>query len=412
MLRSLHTAISGLRSHQVRMDVIGNNIANVNTIAYKQSRAAFNEMLGQRMVGLGRTTGGVGINPASIGLGVGVGSIDQNWAQGSFQYTNIASDLALSGDGFFVVREGQRNLLTRAGNFTFNGQGELVTSGGLNVQGWRFDANTNALVPGSPEDVRIDPEALGEPRFTQNVTVAGNLSTDAEDGATSSISTVVYDEQGRAHTVVIEFTKTGDNAWDYTARYEGTETPPPFADVTGSLAFNVDGTLDAAGSSGIPATLTWDATYETNGSPLNLSLEGLTQYSGSTTAVVRGQDGHSARELLGYSIDASGTLYLNFADGGQQAAFQLALGDVNNPNGLEQLGDNLYALSGGAGDLTIGRAGLEVKTAVISGALEMSNVDLAAEFTEMIVTQRGYQASARVITTSDELLQEVVQLKR
>ncbi len=406
MMRSLYTGISGLRSQQVRMDIIGNNIANVNTVAFKRSRAAFQEVFGQQMIGVSRLSGGNGINPAVVGQGVSVGSIDQNWAQGAFTYTNLATDLSLDGDGFFVVNGGEGNMLTRAGNFMFDGEGRLVTAGGLNVQGWSYDRDGN-VDTGTLRDVQIDPEMTGPPRFSENALSGGNLSADAEVGDVSPMTAVVYDEQGRTHTALITFTKTAENEWSYDVAYQGDATPPPFAAASGSMTFNTEGRMDTPPE----ISLDWDPNYVTSGS-FKIDVSSLTQYSGSTTISIHSQDGYGAGEMMGYSFDAEGTLYLNFSNGQREAAFQLAVGDVNNPNGLEQLGQNLYGVTAAAGELVVGRAGSEVSANVVSGALEMGNVDLATEFTDMIVTQRGYQASARVITTSDELLQELVQLKR
>ncbi len=410
MIRSLRTGVSGMKTHQVRMDTTGNNIANVNTIGYKRSRAAFTELLGQQLLGVGRTAGGSGINPSYIGLGVGVSSIDQNWEQGSLENTSRATDLALNGDGFFVVRSANdRNLLTRAGNFTFNDQGELVTSNGLNVQGFAYDKTNNQIDRSQMQDIKIDWSTTEEARFTDEMTLGGNLSADAADGEVVTLSAIVYDEQGTAHNAIVEFTKTAnEDEWTYEARYGGSVTPPPFATVTGTMTFNVDGTVQTPSSE----TLTWDAAHVTGAPTISLDLSGITQYSGSTTVTVNMQNGYEAGVLVGFSIDPQGLFQLNFSNGQQETVFQVAIGNVNNPNGLEQLGDNFFGKTGASGDLVIGVAGREVQTSLVSGALEQSNVDLATEFTEMIVAQRGYQASARVITTSDEMLQETVALKR
>ncbi len=404
MIRSLRTGVSGLKSNQTKMDVVGNNIANVNTVAFKRSRAAFNEVLGQQQLGVGRTAGGTGINPSYVGLGVAIGSIDKNWNQGALENTGVSTDLALSGDGFFVVKSGDRSLLTRAGNFTFNREGELVTANGLNVQGWKLDANGNIL--GAPEDVKINSKSQAPASATASAVVAGNLSHDTGVGGTQSISTVLYDQKGAPHDVVIQFTRTAAG-WNYNVNYAGSVSPAPFANITGALTFEIDGSITPLTT---PPTLTWGAAY--GGTTIELDFDGLTQYSGSTTATFQSQDGFSAGTLVGYSINPEGILELNFSNGEQQKIYQLAIAWVNNPSGLDQQGENFYSTTSASGDLQLGRAGRDLRTAVVAGSLEMSNVDLATEFTEMIVAQRGYQASARVITTSDELLQEMLQLKR
>jgi len=408
MIRSLRTGVAGLKSHQVRMDVTGNNIANVNTTAYKRGRATFNEMLGQQLLGVGRTAGGSGVNPSSIGLGVGVNSISNDWAQGSLEQTNIAHDLALNGDGFFIVRSGDRNMLTRAGNFTFGSDGNLVTNDGLPVQGYGYDANGDVDMS-HLQDIKINWASQAPPKATENVTVGGNMNPDSEEGKKVQISSVVHDEQGKPHNAVIEYTKSATpNEWDYVVKYGGDLVPPPFDNLSGTLSFDIDGTL----ISPTEHTLTWAPEYVSGGETITIDLQNVTQFEGSSTATVRNQDGFASGQLIGYSIDPRGILVLNYSNGEQEELFQLGIGGITNPNGLEQLGENFYGVTQASGDLILGRAGREVQTAVVSGALEQSNVDLATEFTEMIIAQRGYQASARVITTSDELLQETVNLKR
>jgi flagellar hook protein FlgE len=419
--RSLRTGVSGLRSNQTRLDVVGNNISNANTVAFKRGRAAFSEVLGQKLLGVGRTAGGSGINPSHVGLGTSVSSIDQNWSQGSLENTGIQTDLALSGDGFFVAspKEGadsSQRMLTRAGNFTFNQNGEFVTSNGLNVQGWEFN-EAGEVQTGDLKNVQLDPNAQSAADFTSEAVVGGNLSADAEGGDMTSISTVVYDEQGTAHDVVIEFTKNdgrtpadpSDDAWDYKVDATTGGTNPFQGPGDGSITFNTDGSVDAVAEG---TALSWKQGFVDGGPDVSLNMDDLTQFSGSTTATVQSQNGHSAGELAGYNINPEGVLELNFTNGEQKKIAQLAVGNVNNPNGLEQQGENFYTTTGASGDLQLGRAGRDLRTSVVAGTLEASNVDLATEFTEMIVAQRGYQAAARVVTTSDEVLQETVQLKR
>jgi flagellar hook protein FlgE len=424
MIRSLRTGVSGLKVNQVRMDVVGNNIANVNTAAFKRSRVAFNELLGQRLLGLGRSSGGSGINPASIGTGVAIGSVDQDWGQGTFEYTNVGTDLALGGDGFFIARGGDGNVLTRAGNFTFNAEGELVTAGGLPVQGWQYNQD-GTLNTGQLQNIQLDLEVNAAPRETANIGIAGNLSADIAAGGTENVtvSQAIYDGQGNAHTIVLtlerDVTNPGDpDSWTVTsaelANDEDPDAPVPLVVNGGNPAtvtFGADGIMLGPDPATFGVTGTFPGSVQ-DGLDITLDVGSLTQYGGSTTATLSSQDGQPAGRLVGYGIDPSGTLSLNFSNGEQRSVAQIAIGMVSNPNGLEQKGENFYGVTSAAGDLLVGRAGQEVNTTVIAGALESSNVDLANEFTDMIVTQRGYQAAARVITTSDELLQELVQLKR
>jgi flagellar hook protein FlgE len=397
------------------MDVISNNIANVNTTAFKRGRAAFNELLGQTLLGVGRTAGGRGINPAYVGLGVSVGSIDVNFAQGALENTGVATDLGINGDGFFVVRGGDRTYLTRAGNFMVNRFGELVTNSGLQVQGWAFDEN-GELRSAALEDVRIPFSATAPPRQTENIYVRGNLNAELAAGESVTVSTVVYDPQGKAKTIIIEFTRTSNpNEWQWNLLDEdGNPLGVTITSGDNLITFDTQGNLDPAEAL---QTFDWDIDNDGTLESFTLNLGGaddaLTQYAGSTTATVRDQDGQPPGSLIGFSINQEGIVELNFSNGYQQKIYQLALGSVNNVNGLQQVGDNLWSLTSSSGDLALGRAGVELnRTVIVAGTLEMSNVDLATEFTDMIVTQRGYQASARIITTSDEMLQELVQLKR
>lgn len=423
MIRSLRTGVSGLQSNQVRMDVVGNNIANVNTLAYKRGRATFNELLGQQLLGVGRMSGGAGVNPSYVGLGVSVGSIDQSWAQGALETTSRANDLAINGDGYFIAKGTSGNLLTRAGNFSFNRDGEFVTSNGLPVQGWSFD-ESDEVVTGVLKDVRVDPGMTTPAKATEVLTIGGNLSADSEIGDVKPISSVAYDASGKPYDVFINFEKTADLAtgggvtqWDaVVSDKDDQQLAGPH-----TLYFNASGELCDVNGDPLAGDETLDFNWDIDGDgsvdPFTIdfggeSRNGITTSSGSTTVSVTEQDGIQAGVVTGYSINKEGILEFNFSNGQQRKMFQLAVGEVTNPHGLEQIGENFFAQTTASGELQVRQAGRESRAAVVSGALEMSNVDLATEFTDMIVAQRGFQASARVITTSDELLQEMVQLKR
>jgi len=434
-LQSLGIGVSGLRSHQTRLDTVSNNIANSSTTAYKRQRAVFSEELGQEILGVGRTAGGSAINPSKVGRGVSVASVDRNFSQGSLTDTGIKTDLALNGDGFFIAspQDGaasDQRRLTRAGNFTFNQNGELVTSNGLNVKGWEFD-DSGDLQTGELKDVQFDPNAQSSAQVTENISIGGNLSADLEVGETTSISSVVYDNQGESQPVTVEFTRTQNqdanpgsdtpDRWDFTIKDGDGNTIDG-----GSVQFGdqgeitqIDGNaVDPDNPGSYEFDFNWDINDDGNASE-ELSLAfgdenggSVTQYSGSTTTTVTSQDGRSSGELSGFQFTPEGALELNYTNGVQEKLFQLAIGNVNNPNGLEQQGDNFFTTTSASGDLQLGQAGRDLQTSVISGALESSNVDLAKEFSDLIRAQRSYQASARIITTADEVLNETVQLKR
>ena len=415
MIRSLRTGVTGLRGNQLRLDAIGNNIANVNTTGFKRSRVLFQETLAQRIATGGRLVGSTSPGVSNIGNGGSVGAVDQVWSQGSLTYTNLPTDLAIAGDGFFVARSSQGNMLTRAGAFTFDAEGFLVTPDGLRVQGWKANSEGDVST-GALKDIRIDPSTTASPVRTSEMTISGNLSAeravDANDPLT--MSSVIYDGQGRAHTVLVTIAKTADNEWSVTsAEIAGDpDADPPVTStpltVTGdALAFDADGQLTSGGEFVLGGAFPDGSTLE-----VDLDIRSTTQFGGSSTASVETQNGSPAGDLVDFGFDQTGTLILAFSNGVRRPVAQMALGMVSNPDGLDQVGDGFYATSSASGDMRIGRAGSEVASAVIAGALEASNVDLAEEFTDMIVAQRGYQANARVITTSDELLQETVQLKR
>jgi flagellar hook protein FlgE len=434
-LQSLGIGVSGLRSHQTRLDTVSNNIANSSTTAYKRQRAVFSEELGQEILGVGRTAGGSAINPSKVGRGVSVASVDRNFSQGSLTDTGIKTDLALNGDGFFIAspQDGaasDQRRLTRAGNFTFNQNGELVTSNGLNVKGWEF-GDGGDLQTGELKDVQFDPNAQSSAEMTENVSVGGNLSADLDVGETTSISSVVYDDQGESQPVTVEFTRTQNqdtdptsddpDRWDFTIKDGDGSTIDG-----GSLQFGDQGEITQIDGTAVdpdnPDTYEFDFNWDINDDGTaneSLSLAfgdenggSVTQYSGSTTTTVTSQDGRSSGELSGFQFTPEGALELNYTNGVQEKLFQLAIGNVNNPNGLEQQGDNFFTTTSASGDLQLGQAGRDLQTSVISGALESSNVDLAKEFSDLIRAQRSYQASARIITTADEVLNETVQLKR
>lgn len=422
MIRSLRTGVTGLRTNQLRLDVIGNNIAGVNTIGFKRSRVLFQDALTQRIATGGRLSGSNSVSVSNVGNGVSVGAIDQVWSQGAFEYTNLPTDLALAGDGFFVASSARGNVLTRSGAFSFDAQGYLVTPGGLRVQGWEADSRGN-IETGAIGDIKLDPGMISSPEQTTEVTISGNLSAEREIGPDepASMSTVIYDSSGKAHTLVLTLEKTGEDAWEVTGATIPGDPDDPADDVTVTIGGDTtltfeDGKMTSTGAVELTGTFP-------DGTPIGGTAAGgtgslavdfskVTEFGGSTTATVDSQNGSPAGDLIDYGFDQNGQLVLAFSNGVRRPVAQLALGMVASPDGLDQIGDGFYESTSISGDIRIGRAGSEIPAGVISGAIESSNVDLAEEFTDMIVAQRGYQASARVVTTSDELLQETVSLKR
>jgi flagellar hook protein FlgE len=413
MMRSLLSAVSGMRNHQVRMDVIGNNVANVNTTAYKAGRATFKESFSQLVQSAGTPTNDLGgMNPMQIGTGVELGSVDTIFTQGNFDATGIKTDLMVQGDSFFVVAQGNNQLYTRAGNFQVDSEGYLVhPSNGFKLQG---RVAVDGVLQNGITDVQI-PFGLRAPaQATSVLSIGGNLDAEAPDGTTAQSSMTVYDSLGAKHELEITFTKTGTNNWSYAV---ASATSDPGAPIAGGVAaFTPDGTLDLTASS-FPDVVITPASTGANAFTVNLnegdgSMLGLTQMRGSSTPMLHSQDGYSMGDLIDYSIDNYGVVTGTFTNGRTLTLAQLALADFNNPSGMMRTGDNMYSTSPNSGEAQVNFAAEGSQSTISSGGLEMSNVDLAQEFTRMIVTQRGFQASGRVITTSDEMLQEVVNLKR
>jgi flagellar hook protein FlgE len=391
MLRSLYSGISGLRSHQQMLDVTGNNIANVNTVGFKASSTVFQDTLSQMTQGAGGPQTGVGgTNPAQIGLGVQVAGVSTNFAQGSAQATGKATDLMISGDGFFVTRLGNDTVYTRAGAFDFDADGRLVTADGKIVQGYPA---TNGVVNdnGGLADITLPLDAAAPAVRTTAATVAGNLPSETAAGATITREATVYDASGAKHTMSLAYTRTA-NGWDVTARNgQGTTT-------NGSITFGADGKLASGG------TLTVGG--------IAVDMGELTGFASLNTASIGSQNGREAGALQGYAISKDGTVTGTFSNGASLALGRIALATFANPAGLEKTGASGYRATGNSGTATVGGPGSAGVGSLAAGTLEMSNVDLSQEFTNLIVAQRGFQANARIITTSDEVLQELTNLKR
>lgn len=397
MLRSLFSGITGLRAHQTMMDVVGNNIANVNTVGYKASQAVFQDTLSQMLRGAGAPQDGQGgTNPAQIGLGVQLAGITTNFTQGAAQLTGRSTDMMISGDGFFVTKSASEELYTRAGSFSLDADGRLVTPNGAVVQGWSA-VNGTISATGSPSDVRLPIGILLPPKETADMTLGGNLPADAAVGDTFSQSVTTYDAQGNAHKVSMSFAKTGANAWNVTAAENGTTLG------TAAMTFDATGALSS----------TPTATYTSaTGGTVTLDLAGVTQYGGGNSAAILNQDGAAMGSLQSFSIGSDGTLVGVFSNGLKQPLAQIALATFNNPGGLEKVGGTSYRSTVNSGTTQLGTAGTGGRGMLSGGVTEMSNVDLAAEFTNLIISQRGFQANSRVITASDEILQDLVNMKR
>ena len=413
MMRSMFSAVSGLRSHQTYMDVVGNNIANVNTTGFKASRVAFQDMLSQtiRPAGAASPTRG-GVNPLQIGLGTVVSNIDTVQTQGSMQSTGKPTDLALEGDGFFVLGSGARQYYTRDGAFDQAIDGSLVnTASGLKVMGWQA---TNGVVDTTGPLVPILlPLGQGmKASASANLAIAGNLPSTTAVGETITTDVTVRDSLGNPHALTVTFTRVaGTNTWTWQAASATTPADPTITAITPtgtSISFDANGQIVAPTS--VP---TLSITFNNGADPvaIDLDLANLTQLSGSA-AVTATADGSAAGSLSTFTIDNTGTIVGVYSNGVQEVLGQIALAKFANPSGLVKAGGNLLSASVNSGAPELGPAGTGGHASISSGFLEMSNVDLAQQFTNMIMAERGFQANSRVISASNEILQDLVNLIR
>ena len=344
---------------------------------------------------------------------MGIGSIDMLFTQGNIETTGVNTDLAIQGNAFFVVSDGAKDLYTRAGNFTFDGNGKLVTeTTGYAVQG---RLATNGVLGGPLGDIVMPTGQKSPPSATSTVGLVGNLDATAAPGDVNQTSITIFDEQGTQHDLTVEFSKGANpGEWDYTITVTGADPAGSLVNDTGTITFNQDGSLqgpEAVDFEFEPLGFSTNQTVTVNFGTAD-DFDGLSQYGSATTAVISSQDGYTMGLLERLSIDTTGTIVGAFTNGTTLTMAQVVLADFNNPGGLLHQGDNVFSESPNSGIGVLGFAGEGSQSVVASGALEMSNVDLAREFTDLITTQRGFQSNARVITTSDEMLQELVSLKR
>ncbi len=486
MMRSLYSGVSGLKNHQTRMDVVGNNISNVNTTGFKYSRVTFSDTLSQTLSGASAPTENRGgTNPKQIGLGSATSAIDTLFTDGSVQSTGVNTDLCLSGNGLFIVKDGNLSYYTRNGNFKFDKEGYYVNSDGLKVQGWSATTPGEAIsTNGQPSEICIPAgktmaaSATSKATFSSNLNAAEpmikSITITTADGKTETINTdgktfkvgasytiggtastiasltlnmtdgtnttetegsftvgyskpkttiaTVYDSLGNSHNVVIYMTKIGaDNTgstWRMSladVKTDGTSTAT-LKDSNGKditlampkteVKFNVNGGYDT-GSGTTTLTLTNGAVGTQT---VALDFTALTQYAGSSTAFAT-TDGNAAGTLKSVSIDSSGVITGTYTNGLNVQEAQVAIAQFNNASGLTKTGNSLYTESNNSGTPNIGTIS-DLGCTVTPSSLEMSNVDMASELTDMIVTQRGYQSNSKIITVSDELLETLINMKR
>ncbi|MGD6942156.1 flagellar hook protein FlgE [Cytobacillus gottheilii] len=386
MLRSMYSGISGMKNFQTKLDVIGNNIANVNTYGFKKGRVTFKDTMNQTVAGASAAQENRGgKNAMQVGLGSTLATIDTIHTGSSLQTTGRSLDLGIDGDGYFVVSQGQSQYYTRAGNFYLDDNGTLVNADGLKVQSYE-----NGVL----SDITVNVNAMLPAVVTDEITLEGNLPSDAS-GANELVQQIkVVDANGDAQVLDLEFKGTGNN-WTVQLWNRNVEPAQPIPATPQTIAF--------------PSQA--DVTIELpNDQDVTLNFTGLTNEPGSITAMAN-PNGNTAGMLESFNIGSLGEINGVYSNGEIGTLGQLAIAKFSNGSGLLKAGNSLFQETVNSGVANINVAG-EGRGVVAAGSLEMSNVDLSEEFTEMITAQRGFQSNTRIITTSDEILQELVNLKR
>ncbi|GMQ60480.1 flagellar hook protein FlgE [Vallitalea sediminicola] len=436
MMRSMYSGVSGLRIHQTRMDVIGNNIANVNTTGFKSGRVTFNEIFSQTLQGASGASDSIGgRNPMQVGLGANISSIDTLMTEGAAQRTDNPLDMKIEGDGFFILNSAGGFKFSRAGAFRLDEVGNLVNPEGLNVMGWQPDAQGNIVKEKVSKIQILKPDNVySQPTMTSKAHFAGNIDKNdnnlSKDGI--SISFNIFDSMGYKYTVdakIKPVTKAQPSDPDQYQVVIDKDTGikdekgnfitcDAIATPNDIIQFDSNGNLDAAITkniiiSGIGSKIPADFV------PIEIDLTGLTQFGGKTTAEGVAGDtdgldsGNPAGVISGFDIGPDGKILGKYTNSQTKLLGQVAVAKFQNPAGLQKAGNNLFEVTNNSGEFDgIGADPTADGGSLNGGVLEMSNVDLSREFTDMITTQRGFQANSRIITTSDEMLQELVNLKR
>jgi flagellar hook protein FlgE len=429
MLTSLFTAVSGMNANGVALSVIGDNVSNMNTAAFKSSKTVFGDVLSANF------------GTSQIGRGVLVNAITPEISQGSFESSANVYDMAIDGDGYFIVNDGAGNQYTRAGQFNIDKDGYVVNSGGLRMQGYLY--SSAGVVTTGIGDISVA-AVNSAPNDTNNVIMSANLDSRetviaggfvlANPDATSNFSSsiTIYDSLGNGHVIDVYFTKVAEaatgNTWDWSAVVGASDSAAGVAQVQaqGTIGFDNNGALDTESAITYPlASGGFDFTGGAAAGQLvafdfgdsittegGTGLTGTTQFGAESATIFQSQDGYSSGSLKNVTISQDGTITGIFTNGQTRGIARIALAKFTSPQELTKMGKNLLAESFDSGPPIISAAGSSSVGQVLANTLELSNVDLAQEFVKMIISQRGFQANSRVITTSDELMMELVNLKR
>ncbi len=409
---SFSTALSGLNAESEALSVISNNLANLNTVAFKSQRPDFQDLFYQQ---IGSSGDG---DPVQVGVGATVGSISSNFTQGSIESTGVPTDVAIQGNGLFVENNNGLVEYTRAGDFSVGANGQLMTSDGGQVMG--YEAVNGVVSPSQTlGPLAIATGQISPPNPTANVQIAMNLDSAGGVDATFSTPVTVIDAQGNSHVLTYNFTNTAANTWTYQITIPAADvgaTGAPVSIAAGTLKFNGSGVLTtpAANVTGIKITgfadgasdltFNWDL-YDSNNNPL------VTQVATPSAASSTEQDGYSSGTLTSFNIQADGTIQGIFSNGQTLALGQIALASFPNVQGLVRNGSNNYLASLASGSANVGAPGTGGRGEISGGSLEQSNVDIATEFANLILAERGYQANAKTVTTFDEVTQTAINMQ-
>lgn len=414
---SLYTAISGLQSNSQAMTVTGNNIANTNTVGFKSSSTVFADLLSSRIASSSGNS--------EVGQGSQIQSVLTNFSQGGYEATESATDLAIQGDGFLIVSDPQADtyLYTRNGSLRFDAAGYLVNADGYRVQGSPYNEE-GEMVNGELGDIQVDHVAQIAAKQTANVTLQTNLDSNSEilgafditapDDTSNYVTTAtIYDSLGTSHLTTCYFTKTNDQTWEWNLAVNSDELTagganPQTVIASGVITFDVDGNL-ATGDVGTTGPLAW-ANGSNQTQDITYTFE-TTQFDSDSTVFSQDQDGYASGEVTSVDIAADGTVNAVYSNGEIISVGMISLATFTNPDGLDSAGGSLFRETTESGTATIGYPGASQGT-LITQALELSNVDLSSEFVDLITIQNAYSANSKVITTTDEMLQEVLNLIR
>ncbi len=409
---SFSIALTGLEANSVAMNTIGNNLANLNTTAFKEQTTGFADLFYQNIGSTGSN------NALQVGLGTRVSGTDSDFSQGSLTTTTNSTDMALNGSGFFVAQQGGVQNLTRDGNFELDLNGNLITNNGQSVMGYVASGGAiNTNTPLAPLSVPVDGTQAAT--ATQNFGITANLDAGAAVGATFTTSLAVYDSLGTSHTATVNFTKTATNSWDYAVSLPAADTSPASGTVntTGTMTFDSSGNLLTPASN---ITGIWFQGLTDGANDLNMNWDlknaggqaQIGQSVAASAATASTQDGFASGSYQGFSVDSSGIISASFSNGQKELVGQIAVAQVTNLQGLARVGGNDYQTTVSSGAASIGAAGAGGRGTIEDDTLEQSNVDISTEFSDLIVAQRAFEANSKTVTTFDTVTQETINMIR